>query len=775
MSFTTRHLACRNVTRGRSAIVLGRMSLVLALACGTALGLSTTAALAAESSAVTSAVSSAELAAQASATDGRSEAARVTGDQLAVRKITLYRSGVGYFERAGTIDGRAEVQLRFNTDQINDILKSMVLLDLDGGRIESVSYGSKEPLAKRLASFGINIADNPPAGEILQRLRGTPVKISTAEGDSTGTIMNVEQRPTVYPGGNGSPATVHTLPWINLVTKSGVKSINLANVTGFEILDAALAEELNKALGALAEYRADRTKTVDLRFAGSGARRVVVAYVHEMPVWKTSYRLVLPEGDAKGGSGGEGNKSAGELMMQGWAIVENTTDQDWNNVRLGLVSGRPVSFQMDLYEPLYMARPWVTVPTIAGVNPRAYALGVDLQERARWDKDVAGKSALRGQSRDELASNAGRMLAPGSPAPAAEMSTGRSPFTGGDDYAGVSAAELVDYAAGAQATTAEVGEVFQFQVDEPVSIERQRSAMIPIISTNISGRRVSIYNSTEGSEYPRRGVEVTNTADLQLLPGPISVFDGAAYAGDAQIGQIPKGDKRLLSYALDLNVTAINKSERNDSITSVRINDGFLVVTSKLVNSTEYTFVNKDQARDRTLIVEHAKWGSWTLIEPAKPSEETPDLYRFEVDLAAGKGAKLEVRQEMVQAQRSALLDGNYPMETLFEWNKSGKLSKEALAAVRAAADKQSAINATQREIERIDMQVAEISNEQSRIRSNMNAIDRTQDLYKRYVTKFNEQETTLENLAQSKAAALKRLEDQRKDLNDYLRGLNVD
>lgn len=769
MSFTSRRLASRVLRRGHSAAVLGRMSLVLALACGSALGMSEAAAA--------SVVSSTELAAQPGGGDARSEAARVSGDQLAVKKITLYRSGVGYFERAGTIDGRAEVQLRFNTDQINDILKSMVLLDLDGGRIESVSYGSKEPLAKRLASFGINIADNPPAGEILQRLRGTPVKISTAEGDATGTIMNVEQRPTVYPGGNGSPATVHTLPWINLVTKSGVKSINLANVTGFEILDAALAEELNKALGALAEYRADRTKTVDLRFAGSGARRVVVAYVHEMPVWKTSYRLVLPETDAKGGSGGADSKSAGELMMQGWAIVENTTDQDWNNVRLGLVSGRPVSFQMDLYEPLFMARPWVTVPTIAGVNPRAYALGVDLEEKDKWDRDIAGAGG-RGQSSLEMAKNAGRMLAPGSPAPAAAPVTASAGlrFAGSDEtYAGVSAGEMADYAPGAQATTAEVGEVFQFQVDEPVSIERQRSAMIPIISTNISGRRVSIYNASEGSEYPRRGVEITNTADLQLLPGPISVFDGAAYAGDAQIGQIPKGDKRLLSYALDLNVTAINKSERNDSITSVRIHDGFLVVTSKLVNSTEYAFVNKDQGRDRTLIVEHAKWGGWTLVEPKKPSEETPDLYRFEVDLAAGKGAKLEVRQEMVQSQRSAMLDGNYPIETLVEWNKSGKLSKEALAAVRTAADKQSAINATQREIERIDMQVAEISNEQSRIRSNMNAIDRTQDLYKRYVTKFNEQETTLENLAQTKAAALKRMEDQRKDLNDYLRGLNVD
>ncbi|HPO93381.1 MAG TPA: hypothetical protein PL072_07900 [Phycisphaerales bacterium] len=707
----------------------------------------------------------------AAQSDGNASAsAKVGSDQLPVKKITLYRSGVGYFERAGTIDGNGEVQLRFNTDQINDILKSMVLLDLDGGRVESVSYGSKEPLAKRLASFGINIADNPSAGEILQRLRGTPVKLTTAEGDLTGTIMNVETRPTVIPAAPGAPATVHNLPWINLVTNNGVRSFNLANVTGFEILDKALAEELSKALGALAEYRADRTKTVDLRFAGAGARRVIVGYVHEMPVWKTSYRMVLPDKDSK----------SDEFMLQGWAIVENTTDQDWNNVRLGLVSGRPVSFQMDLYEPLFMARPWVSVPTIAGVLPRAYGLGVDRDEDAAG---VSGQSALTvgEQSQMEARRNAGRIAMRGA-VPAAPAAAPMAKSVAADAaeqsdrlYLGASGDDFANYAQQAQATAAEVGEVFQYQVDQPVSIERQRSAMIPIITTNIPGRRVSIFNSADGSEYPRRGVEIKNTGNLQLLPGPISVIDGSAYAGDAQVGQIPKGDKRLLSYALDLNVTAINKSERNDTIISLKINDGLLLITSKLVNTTTYEFANKDSARDRTLIVEHSKWDGWKLVEPAKPSEETKDLYRFEMDIASGKTGKLEVRQEMVQTQRAQVLDGGYPLQTIVELNRSGKVSDKVLEAVRTAASKQNAINQTQRDIAQIDARVGEITAEQARIRENMRTIDRTTQLYTKYMTKLSEQETTLESLAQSKDAAQKKLEQQRQELADYLRGLNVE
>ncbi|MCE7975041.1 MAG: hypothetical protein DYG92_12085, partial [Leptolyngbya sp. PLA1] len=291
----------------------------------------------------------------AAASDGSSTA-------LPIQRITMYRSGVASFERSGSVTGDARLQFRFSTDQINDILQSMVVLDLSKGkgRIDGISYGSKEPLAKRLASFGVDIADNPAAGELLARLRGTPVKLSLASGDVSGTVMNVEARQTVFQGSNGTDTAVHNLPWINLLTAEGVRSYNLTECRGFEIRDEALAAELSKALAALAEYRADRTKTVDVSLSGEGSREIIVAYVQESPVWKTSYRLVLPEDAAEG--------AAGSLTLQGWAIVENTTDEDWRDVTLSLVSGRPVSFRMDLYEPLYMDRPLLPVPSEQGAT-----------------------------------------------------------------------------------------------------------------------------------------------------------------------------------------------------------------------------------------------------------------------------------------------------------------------------------------------------------------------------------------------------------------------
>ncbi|MFN7019829.1 MAG: hypothetical protein ACK4WH_00700 [Phycisphaerales bacterium] len=699
-------------------------------------------------------------------------------DQVPVRKITLYRSGVGYFERSGNVSDNAQVQLRFKTEQINDILKSMVLLDLDGGRIESVSYGSKEPLAKRLASFGINIADNPTAAQILDRLRGTAVKLFAVEGEHTGTIMNIEQRRTVFqppagaPGGGG--ASVHELPWINLLTRSGVRSYDLTKVSGFEILDKELASELDKALSTLAEYRADTTKTVDLRFSGTGSRRVVVGYVNETPVWKTSYRLVLPEADPPKSDSGGGNVK-GELVMQGWAIVENTTDQDWNNVRLSLVSGRPVSFQMDLYEPLFTFRPSVPVPTIPGVMPRAYAGGIDggvldelqsqaagvrmrMESKARSDAPGAGRRLVEGRG----------AMAPGSPMPAAAMEAA-SPFR--DDFE-VSGDDMANYAARAQAQAAEVGEVFQYQVEAPVTVERQRSAMIPILNANITGRRVSIFSQGD-TAHPMRGVELVNESNLQLLPGPIAVFDGAAYAGDAQINHIAKGDKRLISYALDLDVAVITKPQSDSTVRRVRIVDGLIVQTVTSSNAVSYAFDNKDAKRGRTIIVEHPRYEGWTLKEPAKAAEETATQYRFEVEVEPGKARTFSVVQERTDSQSVSVT--SIDMETVLAYHKNGKLSDAVLKAVQDVGRKQGEINATEREIAELDRQRAEIDAEQGRIRENMGRIERTSQLYTRYMTKLSDQENQLESMREARKDLQKRLETQRQALAEFLRTLNAE
>ena len=658
---------------------------------------------------------------------------------LPVNSITLYRSGVGYFERAGLIDGDASVQLRFGTDQINDILKSMVLLDLDGGMIEAASYSSKEPLARRLASFAVDISDNPSTAELLNRLRGARVNVQTFEGATQGVVVGVEARQVPIKD-NG----VVSHQFVNLLTDTGIKSVDLATVNGLEILDKQLAKELAKALAALAEHRADNTKSVDLSFRGEGARRIIVAYVHEMPVWKTSYRLVLAD--------------SGEPTLQGWAIVENTTDEDWDDVQLSLVAGQPVGFTMDLYQPLYLARPDIPVPVTAGVMPKAYE-----GEAVNWD-----------EVQDRLASKA--------VAPSAEMARrgaggGRSPFSGPGEAdarmrVSLDASDMAEYAARAQASASEVGEVFQYKLDQPVTIERRRSAMLPILSAAVEGRRVSIFNLNDGMTHPMRGVDIKNTSGLQLMPGPISVFDEAAYAGDAQISHVGAGDERLLAYAVDLQVLANTEQNNASNLVTLKIINGLIEETRKARWSIKYTFKNSDSKRDRTIIVEQAKQGGWDLVTPAKPTETTPTAYRFEVEVAKDDAAGLEVVFERTDRQSIGVVP--YDLGMLLKYAKDGKASPEVVKAVQEAARLQSLVRETEQKIQAIEQERNEISADQARVRENMGRIDRNTELYSRYIRKLDEQETRLEAMV-TELEALKAEKDQRqKALNDYISRLNV-
>ncbi len=719
---------------------LGRLSLALAMACGAAAGLAVVAPAA------------------------RAQGEARVSDHLPIHRITLYRSGVGSFERRGAVDGDSSVQLRFKTEQINDILKSMIVLDLSKGQgtIDGISYASREPLSRRLGSFGIDLSDNPPAGEVLARLRGTKVRVTIPGGEVSGVVMNVEKKPTVLHGSGEKPA-VHDLPWINLVTEKGVRSVSLADATGFEILDAALAAELNKALEAVAEHRADRTKAVDIKLRGQGSREIVVAYVQEAPVWKTSYRLVLPDMPAKVARA-EDLKQHGTPTIQGWAIVENTTDEDWTNVRLGLVAGRPVSFRMDLYEPLYVYRPEIPVPTVPGVMPRSYAAG----EENKKPGGTGGALRERGFAKD--AAVPAPSAAPGSPSFAGGRTASQAMNAESD---ALRSEDLAGYAAQAQAAGVEAGEVFQFELNNPVTVERQRSAMLPILASGVEGRRVSIFNANDSAEHPMRGVEITNTSGLQLMPGPISVFDGGSYAGDAQIGHVPSGDKRLLAYSLDLDVTARRDYGGTNEIRKLRIVKGLLETTQLEVNRVKYLFTNKDLARARTVVVEQPKIEGWDLRSPASAYETTKDLYRFEVGLDAGAEAALTVEQSHTLMQTWSLTD--YDLNAVVQHSQQGKASKAVVDAMREAGRRQGAILDVQRQIAELEGERNTIAQDQDRIRKNMSGLDRTTDLYNRYVRTLNDQETRLEAMNKSLVELKARHTQLQGEMAEWLRGLDVE
>jgi len=278
--------------------------------------------------------------------------------------LVLFTSGVGYFQHDGTVDGNAKMELTFSSSQINDLLKSLVLRDLDGGTISSVTYSSRDPITRTLKGFSIDLTSSPTLASLLTQTRGEAIEVTMTGGNKvTGAIISVEAREATA-GSKGDFAG----DFLNLSTDTGITSVALIDVQGIRFLRKEVQDDLAQALQVLSTSHGIEKKKLVLHFAGTGKRRVRIGYILESPVWKTSYRLVL--GDT------------GQHLLQGWALVENTSDTDWKSVGLSLVSGRPITFTMDLYQPLYVQRPVVQLELYQSLLPRTNQMAMDEQASA---------------------------------------------------------------------------------------------------------------------------------------------------------------------------------------------------------------------------------------------------------------------------------------------------------------------------------------------------------------------------------------------------------
>ena len=202
--------------------------------------------------------------------------------------MVLFSSGVGFFDRQGEVDGDAAVALKFNTGDINDLLKSLVLEDRGGGQISAVTYGSKDPITKTLQKFAVDLTANPTLAQILNQIRGERIEF-TAPGAMTGTLLGVETRKREV-GPNHATIDVEIM---NVLTDDGLRSVPLEQVGAIKIVNPQLDKEFRQALAVLALGHDADKKSVTLHFAGKGKRPVRVGYIQNMPIWKTSYRLVL--------------------------------------------------------------------------------------------------------------------------------------------------------------------------------------------------------------------------------------------------------------------------------------------------------------------------------------------------------------------------------------------------------------------------------------------------------------------------------------------------
>lgn len=634
--------------------------------------------------------------------------------ELPVRTITLYKHGIGYFERSGTLAAGETARLEFKAEQMSDVLKSLTITD-QRGPVAGVRYDSAEPAERKLSDFPFQIKPNQPLSVFLDQLRGARLRVRTAGSEYSGSVV----------GGRLQEAGDDTPPreQLTLLNEQGdLMTVELTTASAVSFLDPALQTQFQEYLRVLAQTRSRERRGVFIDSAGSGAREIAVRYIVPSPAWKSSYRLIFGK--------------TGQPTLEGWAIIDNTTGEDWQGVRLSLVSGRPISFLSPIYEPRYVNRPVADLPDEYAQAPVVHE--ATLQNLMR-DDQVAGRAKA-----------APRMpMMAAAPAPAMER-------------------EAAPSSVAATAEGRDLGDLFEYVLPQPVTVRASESAMLPFLQQTVEARKLLVYTN-HTSPHPTSAAELINKTGKTLDGGPITVFAEGAYGGEALMETLKSGDRRLISYAVDLGTRISTAFDaRRDAVREIRVRRGVLTSRAAVVDTATYTIRNVD-AQAKTLWIERPQRRGYTVLEP-KPVETTASANRFEVKLNPGSEQKFVVREERVIESTEMLT--NLTPDVLVTYASNVSLSAAARRQIeqiigikRRIADAEAARKQAQDEM-------AAIAQDQQRIRQNIDSLNRVsgqQAQVQAYARQLEEQEKQLAVLRDQAAQQDRELAKLRIELNQAI------
>lgn len=633
---------------------------------------------------------------------------------LPITRVVLYKHGVGYFERQGAVENDATLSLMFKQAEVSDVLKSLTVLDLDGGHVASVSYDSTKPLEQLLAEVALSIPDENSVVGLLPQIKGARIAVQPGGGQgenarAEGILLGVDRSEK-----RTAEGIVKTV-LVSLLTDAGeVRSFDLHALAQLEVLDAALRRDLEYYLRTVLSAKKKDARTFTFFAQGQGQRTIRLSYTLEAPVWKATYRIIL----------GEENSPP---MIQGWAVVDNTQDEDWENVQLSLVSGLPVSFVHDLYTPRYIRRPVVEVKETTGVLPPEVEGGMVM-------------AALEGIDPAQLELSP-RVLR----ARQVKLQSLTEPSGAGtaDRRSAVSSTP-------AQTRERKLGDLFEYEIEHPVTIRRNQSALVPIVLRAFEGRPVLLYNKDTRPDNPMRCVEFKNTTGLTLEGGPVTVLEGGSYVGEAMLDTMKPDEERLVPYAVELGVFVLsNIDSHKENVHRVVIRDRRLTTYRLQVQKTTYTFHNKSDT-PQTVYLDHPRGSDeWQLFDTPQPRETTENYWRFRFDLPAKVTTPFVVQQRLTAQHAEMFSDVSanqlgYWLEQKYVDARTEQVLRQLIALQRTAAEREEQLKNLREEGERIH-------GEQGRIRENLQALgDRSteKELRERFVRTLNSQEDRLEQIA---------------------------
>jgi hypothetical protein len=655
---------------------------------------------------------------------------------LPVRKVVLYKNGVGYFEHAGQVSGNQRVAIDFTSSQLNDVLQSLTVLDEGGGRIAGVNYNSTMPLEEQLKTLSLGLKDYPSTIAVYHALRGQRLEVTGAGAPLAGRLVNVEFRKETDK--NGQTSDDHY--FLIVATDAGaLRTAELTDAVSVRMADPALQKQFNAYLEILASGQNQQGRHLTLDALGQGQRQLRVSYISAVPVWKSTYRMVFPR------------VPNGQATVQGWAVVDNTVGADWDNVQLSLVAGAPQSFIQPLSQPIYTHRPEIPIATQAMYSPQTHEAAEYMSQatlNALMQTPRAGLTQIeemgKAKKSDRFTGGIENLAAISNGVMGSVFSNqANAPVQAGPGYGGNAGGGVYrasDAIQEGDVATNAFDDFFEYALTQPVTIHKNESAMVPILQQELPAQHVTLWSERESQ--PLRAVWLENKSKLTLDSGSFSIFEGGEFAGEGLLDPIHPGERRLLSYAVDQAVRVkVTNRESKRTLHHVEIHKGAVVETHMDVASITYTAVNSADMDRVVLLEQPRRTNGWSLSDGIKAAETAPNLYRFKLPVAAHSTEKLEVREQGPEKTSVKLTSDEDQREYLLDLASRVPDAKEKLKPV---IDAQGTIADLDSKIEEVAEKGKTAAADEARDRENLTAL-KGNDAAKRFVDELNRAEDQLQ------------------------------
>ncbi len=648
-----------------------------------------------------------------------------------LQKVVLYKNGVGFFVHRGNVELPATIRLQAPAFSADDMLKSLTLTGVPASALDTIGYPSVVPACQRLPQFPLNLGSMDTLVKILRSLQGAEVAVTTAGGTVTGRILNAEAVP--------GDSTAGPRIWLSLWLPAGeIHLIALDSTTVVRFAEPSLRGALGDYLAIRADEQTIDIREIEVRLSGGGRTDVQLSYLMEAPVWKTTYRLILNEQK--------------EATLYGWALVDNTTPYDWNGVELSLMAGAPISFRQRVSEAVYADRPELPVvtgpapapPTHGGDLERLGEEGVGVQEKASRDAEAAAPESVVSFSVVErprdLMRTAGMAAAVSFPEQTAEAYR--------------------------------LAEQFEYRIQRPITLARNRSAAVAILQAEIPAETVSIYRPGSSGNHPFRSVRLENTTDLTLDGGPLHVVREGLFAGEGVMETVQPKERRLLSFAVDLAVEVVRELKPNSRRETARWTGdrGVLTVERREWRDNTYTIANRD-TEPREVLIEHPKTPEYLLAESLNPEETTADYYRFRASVPAQTTRKVEVSEFRILEERLEI--GSWPVDGFLSFLQRGDhIPEELRRRLERIAETKRRAAGLEEELAGLRRQIDGIFRDQERIRENLSRLGDgpgEAELKRRYLETLDRQEGELNTLRVRQEQNERSLEQVQAELRDLL------